>query len=477
MLLREGDKIARGQYPIFWLYAAGIILVLWSSFAATSTTGRMALTLIAVSIAVVMTPARYAVGIAVLAAIFAYVLVPVIAVQGLALALPAAVLALAFIALLKRWHSLRVPKQLFTVVALFGLLVFSTAMFSRDSSPLWVAVLLMLAAVPTFFLAGNMSDAELRVVSVSIFLLLGVQMVLAMAEATGLIEAIYEIAVDVGHGPKVLQKNTIIADWSRATGTMLHGLPLGFLAVTAAGLSTISTPTYRWSRKVRMLVFIIAAAACLFASARSSLVVLAVLAVSSFPAGKTLSKVLQATIVAILVGLLLIGNGFFESRQVVDLVSSGSVVHRLGVVSMLPLLDREPVLNFLIGNGTDAGNLLEHLLPNDGWLAVDNQLISTLLMTGIIGLIMLGAVLCSAWKNTPEWRFVFVAQVAMFAIFDVMLWQSSLVLLMLVLGAMLAKRGPQFREHVVHPLETPAVLGDVEGVGATGYSQRSVVNT
>lgn len=436
--VRFGDR-----FPFFWLYAIGGLVIVATSAALCFPAGRIGVAVFAAVVASVATPRRYAVALAVAGTVAGFVLIPVIATQGAALVVPAAVLGLALLAVIKRWKSLRAPRHLLTMLMFFGLLVMSTALFSRTTSPLLIALLLAVAALPTFFLAANLTSKELRALSAAVFVLLGVQLVLAFAEATGMITAIYDISADRAQGIMAAQKNTVVSEWSRATGTMLHALPLGFLAVTAAALATVRTATFRWSWRVRMLVFGMAAATCVFASARSSLIVLALLAVLTFPAGRRLSRFLQSALVCAAVLALLVSNGFFDSRQVVDLLSSGSVVHRLGVVSMIPLMGREPLINLFIGSGHDAVSILRHLMPADGWMAVDNQFISTVLMTGIVGLALLITILVAAWRNAPEWRPALMAQVAMFAIFDVALWQSSLVLLMVVLGAMLAKReGP-----------------------------------
>lgn len=439
MSQRNGNALRFGdRYPFFWLYAVAFFVVAATAAALSFPAGRIGVGAFAAVAAAVATPRKYAVALPVAGSIVGFSLVPVIAIQGVALVIPAAVLGLTVLAIIKRARSLRAPRGLLAMTLFFGLFMATTALFSRTTSPLLVVLLLGAAAIPVLFMAANMNSRELRVVSVVVFALLGAQLVLAYAEATGVIEPLYDFAAK-GEVGLSTQENTIVSGWARATGTMLHALPLGFLSITSAGLVTLRTEAYRWSLPVRVLVILMAAATCVFASARSSLIVLALVVLVTLPARGRIARFAQIGLIITGAGMFLISSGFFESRQVVDLMSSGSVVHRLGVVSMLPMLYREPLLNLIFGNGHDAANLLEHLMPNDGWLTADNQFISAILMTGIVGFGLLLYVLARAWRSAREWRHVLMAQVAMFAIFDVLLWQSSLVLIMLVLGCMLAK--------------------------------------
>lgn len=437
--MSQGSIPFNERYPFLWLYVAGSLVLAGTSAALCFPTGRIIVGICAAAGVALAVPRKYAVALAVVGAIGGFVAVPVIAVQDVAFVVPAAVLGLAILAVVKRWNSLRIPRHFVTVTVYFGLFVASTAAFSQQLSPLWIALLLTACAIPTFFLASNLTENELRVVSIAVFVMLAVEVCLSFAEATRIISAIYSVSADRLTASTDLQQNTIVADWERSTGTLLHALPLSFLAITAAGLATVKTATFRWSRLVRLIVFAMAVATCVFASARSSLIVLALLAILTFPLGRRVAKFLQVALISAAVLMLLIEGGFFESQQVVSLFGSGSVTHRVGIASMVPLLGQEPVLNLFFGSGNDAVNLLRDLMPNDGWLAVDNQFISTMLMTGLIGLVLLVIVLVAAWRNAPGWRTVFTAQLAMFAIFDVVLWQSSLVLLMVVLGAMLNK--------------------------------------
>ncbi|CAN5267564.1 hypothetical protein BH09ACT1_BH09ACT1_12070 [soil metagenome] len=337
-----------------------------------------------------------------------------------------------FIAFVKRRPSLRVP-GLWAFALFFLLYVLGTFAYSSQMPGAQTSILLAATGLPAYLFAANMSHAEVRWLIRTVVALAAIETGLVALESTRIIPAIFRLTFDNGV-TGVQQGNTILKGNIRGTGTMAHALPFGFLVITACAMVTSRNPLFRTPWALRILMFAIAAAGCIYASARSSLVIVLVLGVITLPIGKPIARGLQAVALAIIGLFGLISSGFFTSTAVNNLLDSGSVYHRVDILQIIPHLFGLSPVHFLLGQGKNAASLLTSYLPNDGLLAIDNQLLSAFLTTGLFGLAFFVTMIVRAFRRGRGWRLVLVSQLSMFGIFDLVLWQSSLALFAAVLG-------------------------------------------
>ncbi|HEY5285917.1 MAG TPA: hypothetical protein VIJ50_02295 [Solirubrobacteraceae bacterium] len=135
-----------------------------------------------------------------------------------------------------------------------------------------------------------------------------------------------------------------------------------------------------------------------------------------------------------LAGYLLIGGAVDH-----ETTENGSYTHRLGALSSLKkLYDEQPSLAVMVGNGAASEPRLyaAGLLQNDGLQAVDDEYVDTIAQAGIIGLacfvVALGSALLGAGSATVlAGMFLVVAEGA---VFDILIWPSTAVLVGLFIG-------------------------------------------
>jgi hypothetical protein len=123
----------------------------------------------------------------------------------------------------------------------------------------------------------------------------------------------------------------------------------------------------------------------------------------------------------------------FISSTVSEFMDTGSYTHRFGALESLSrLFEYREGVSVLIGDGAGSVPRLffQGLLQNDGLQAVDNQVITSLVETGVIGLAILAVVLGVALRRaTAGVTVALVVCLVQASVFDALVWPSSAFLI------------------------------------------------
>jgi len=224
--------------------------------------------------------------------------------------------------------------------------------------------------------------------------------------------------------------------WARASGTMGHALPLTFLLIVAF---VILLRDSTWLPKAfRLATFTVLAGGVVLTGSRSGALVLAFFVL--FAVGKkiTLGRAIFGTLAAAIGLVIVVISGFFESQAFEKIMASGSIYHRQGALEAFGnLWNFQGTKEVMLGRGYsgvpaafDLG-----LLQNDGFNTVDNQFIALMVTSGVLGGVTFLVLLLKAFKlGSSSERWVLLGGVGMFLIFDVLLWASTTVLLVVAIG-------------------------------------------
>ncbi|WP_176522804.1 hypothetical protein [Blastococcus aggregatus] len=235
----------------------------------------------------------------------------------------------------------------------------------------------------------------------------------------------------------------------RATGTMAHPIPFGTLMAVAAALCL--TRATRWPVSVRVLAGAAAGYGLAMSGSRSAAVVLCAATVIAVvtPGALRIGMAARIAIVLTAAGVVL---RLQDARLgiVSSLEGTGSLTHRLAALDAAErLLDRS-LAQTLLGSGTGSLDDLfaAGLLQLDGFFAVDNQLVATFAVAGLVGAVALVAALAlGLLRGDPQVRPAALLMVGMVMSFDLLEWNATAVLLVALatLGsaARTARPGPE----------------------------------
>lgn len=222
---------------------------------------------------------------------------------------------------------------------------------------------------------------------------------------------------------------------ARVQGTTGHPIP--FAVVMALGLAALAGVWRSHGTVYRLFVLAACSAGLLLSGSRSVFLAVAIagvyLLVTSEQGGRTLRIVVASFAIAI-AAILFAAE---VADAVTELVGSGSYTNRSGALQSVPALLGRPPLETLFGNG--IGNQLElygrGLLPQDGFFVVDNQLVSSLGSTGVVGAVLTILLFVVGFRRAgrPARAFVLILAVMVFS-FDYFVWVS----LFTTLAAMVA---------------------------------------
>lgn len=295
----------------------------------------------------------------------------------------------------------------------------------------------------TFFTVGALAyPAERRVLIHTLFGLAVVQSVYAVIEVLFAPPVLYASAIE---GQSDLEEtltisrlpSEVIPGLDRAQGTF--GQPLLLAAFLTVALALTGRWTFKRSstRAILSIIFFIGAAA---SGSRSALFIMGIIVAFSF--GFSRLVLLRGAIAVAAVGLGAWFFDFFDSRIYERFTSSGSLTHRQDGLDAVPQLLRQPLEEVLIGNGWFSQETMfsRGLLQRDGFEAIDNQLISTLVTAGVFGVILIVSIMIVSWLiATPQLRPAVFAIFVMYVVFDVNELPASWSILTLVVG-MVARR-------------------------------------
>lgn len=221
----------------------------------------------------------------------------------------------------------------------------------------------------------------------------------------------------------------------RTTGTMAHPIPFGTLMAVAAALAA-------GARRLWPLTRLALTAACTFgvllSGSRSAAIVLVLglLAGLLWP-GASRTGAAGRVVVTLTAAVALLVSDVSEHPALTSLEGTGSLTHRLGALEAVDGLLGRPLLETLFGSGAGSLDTLyaDGLLQQDGFFAVDNQLVTTFALAGLIGVgCLVAAVLVGLARGDRSTRAGALVVVLMFASFDALEWTSTAVLFAVLLG-------------------------------------------
>jgi hypothetical protein len=278
-------------------------------------------------------------------------------------------------------------------------------------------------------LAVASGPGEVRLLARGLVLLALVELAVALATSSLGVPAPWGYLG--GAAPAYDVNQLVPALGGRSTGTMAHPIPFGTLMALAAALCL--TRATGWPVAVRAVVGAAAGYGLAMSGSRSAAVVLcaALLAAVLTPGAMRIGTAARIAIVLAAVGVVL---RLQDARHalVSSLEGTGSLTHRLAALDAAErLLDRS-LAQTLLGSGTsslddlfDAG-----LLQLDGFFAVDNQLVATFAVAGLVGLAALVAALAiGLLRGDPQVRPAALLLVGMVLSFDLLEWNATAVLL------------------------------------------------
>ncbi|WP_139765941.1 hypothetical protein [Gordonia sp. i37] len=286
-------------------------------------------------------------------------------------------------------------------------------------------------------MSGNLIHAEPMVIYAGLATFVALQVVISIREVFYSHSPIWRLSMggrqwtSDGLIPDYLQSN-IFPGLLRGTGTLGHPLPMAFFFVVAFAFTLAFSDQLDW--RVRWIVCGLAIGGCLLAGARSALVAVAVVFVIAVYRRSVVASVFTA--VVLYLGYQLIGSQkLHEALGIDSLLASGSYTHRSRVIASLPALFDQPLLRLLFGSGYKAEGKVITAILGGRFSAVDNQFVTTMIASGLIGLLLFVAWLVrSAWVNHGQLLLPIVGIVVMFMSFDAMSWHATLALTVVVLG-------------------------------------------
>jgi hypothetical protein len=222
----------------------------------------------------------------------------------------------------------------------------------------------------------------------------------------------------------------------RVTGTMAHPIPFGMLMATASALALFALPRGGWGGRL-LMSGAFAGGVLLSGSRSAALVLLLSLLAGVFWPGVSRRGVPTrlAVLAGAVAGLFLVDVA--DLTAVSSLSGSGSLSHRLQALDAARRLLGRPADEVFLGSG--AGSLRSlfagGLLQQDGFFAVDNQVVTTFAVAGVIGVAgLLAGAGAGLIRGDRATRPAALVVVLMFFSFDVLEWTAPALLLAVLLG-------------------------------------------
>ncbi|MGY2085978.1 hypothetical protein [Blastococcus sp. SYSU DS0539] len=289
-------------------------------------------------------------------------------------------------------------------------------------------------------LAASCGRADAALLARGVVLLAMVQLAVAMASSLLGMPAPWGYQ---GVPGTTFGTNSLVAALGgRSTGTMAHPIPFGTLMAAAAALC--APRLTGWRLPVRIAAGAASCYGVALSGSRSAALALgvALLVAVLAPGVLRIGAAWRAAAVLALTGALL-ALRTAELGVVAGLEGTGSLTHRLAALDAAVRLADRPLVQTLVGSG--QGSLPDlfaaRLLQLDGFFAVDNQLVATFAVAGLIGaLALVAAVVTGLLRGPRESRPAALVTVLMFASFDVLEWTATAVLVVVLVCLGTARR-------------------------------------
>ena len=428
-----------------WTVCA-VLVIIGSAYATPMSLGQLGPLVAAATIFVVAlcSPERDVVGHLVASVVAAVSAFPVIGLKGSSLTIPAVIVLSTALVLGTIRTRVELPRSPSAAMLLVLYLVLGLGTFlSGETANVAIYLLLASTGASAFLLVWNATRRDLLCGFVGLATLAVCELALGAREALsgsgplwGFTPQSVVAATPPGEVPFYLQSQ-LFDGVNRATGTFGHPLPFAMLFVAFFAIAAA------FRRELGMVSVVLAGGAgiagCLLAGARSALIALVVVAIVTVGRARGF-QIALAAILAI-VAILFVGTTAIAQRLNLDYyLQTGSFTHRLRVIDALPSLLDQPVAGLFLGTGVNGeGRVIRGIAGGDGFSAVDNQLVSTLIAAGVVGFVLLACVVVRGFR-TAQGQVMMAGALVMFFAFDALSWQASIA----ILAAMfvLAERAP-----------------------------------
>lgn len=427
----------------------GFMLVLLAGLASKPKDAIGAVLFLVLIVVMTLVKRKRVAAVAVVINVVLVVLIPIFSIHSfgaLKYAIPAACAVASAIAVIRRGgvHVFKAPGIAALFIPFLALTWVVTAQNHDSFGPrnLLIFTVLML---PVLGLSSILSAGERRTVFKWIVGMAAFESLIAIGEQLHKTAPIwgYQNVTATFTGSR--QHSEIFTSLFRSQGTLFSPLPLAFLLVIAFGLLSTKLLTFENARR-RFALLVLLLGATVLVGSRSALVT--ELLVIIFTAGKQrswgINRVLLLAVLSVLLVISIFGFNVGHSTVVNNFTGSYSVSQRQDSISSVPkLLTEQSEKDEWLGNGyySEARMFTTGLLPTDGFTAIDDQLVTTLSESGIIGsLLMIALYILAMARTNRQMRVVLVSALGVFFAFDIFLWPSSTVLMAVILGISLSGR-------------------------------------
>lgn len=351
---------------------------------------------------------------------------------------PLWVAGLIMLALVLEFRKLALPRN-FLLIALLALTLIVPTVFYGTSQDVVKSTGIAAMWIVVFFGAANLPATQRPKLYWTILVAGVVESVLAILETLFRFEWLRVFVVgSAAEGAYVVRPNLILGDWTnRAQGTVGYPIPFAAFIVIALVLLVVGGIIQSYRVKVGLaLLFVVA---LLLSGSRSSFVAL------GLAVGIILLSILQQNRkrvsrrqVALMLGALAVaavGAAFFGLRALQS--NDFSLMHRGGVVESALNVFSLPLPRVLWGSGyNSAEGLFESgVLNTTGLEVVDNTLVTQLIYSGVFGLLIFIALIIVGFSGSRiAGRAALAALVAFFFFFDIFNWHLITFLLFLFIG-------------------------------------------
>ncbi len=315
-------------------------------------------------------------------------------------------------------------------------------MFGPDKGAIKFLALTAAAALPAFFLGGQLERTRLRTISLVLLALALAESALAVVEPFAFPGHLWVSApIDVDGVTKSL-KNPFFSGYQRSQATFGHPLALGILLVIAFALLIRVLNDMKLS--LRLFSGAALVVGLVFTGDRSCMIAALLILIAG--TRLTASRVFISLGIGLAGILFVLLANLAGGKTISSFASSGSYVHRTSAYGLLwKLMSTQPLAAAFGGNGFGSTQRLfdKGLLQTDGFNVVDNQFVLTQAQGGILALAALVVLVVLAIRYArPQLRPVLLFAVAVSVIFDWMSWPSASALIFTLMGAALASLQP-----------------------------------
>jgi hypothetical protein len=376
-------------------------------------------------------------------------------------ALTVAVIAVVFNAVLAHTDRMRWTAPV-TLVGVLSLCSTLSVLHHGDAPDMFDGLLTGVLLVGVLLLATTCSRSDVR------FLIRGLIGLALVELAVALLSTFAGVAEPWGYlgtGETSLGANPLLpALGARSLGTLAHPLPFGLLMGAGAVLALFTPWTRHW--QPRLAVASALTAGILLSGSRSAVIaaVIAVVVGLLLPAGRSRKAATLRLGAAVATAAVLFTVDVGNLAVFSSLEGTGSLEHRLGALDAAGRLMGRPLLELFFGSG--GGSLValyaDRYLQTDGFLAVDNQLVQTFAVAGLVGVVcLLALVVLGLVRGDRGSRPAAVFMLVMFFSFDVLTWESAAVLFTILVA--LASAGPPVPAHLLGAAREPAGASAEDG--------------